>query len=916
MSTQVGPTRLIVIRSGKYDYGEIDLTAPVHLVGPNNVGKTSLIALLQLLYVDSQQYMKFSRPLDESKRYYFPDTTSYVLFEVLTPTGYQVVGVHGLGAVKRHDFERFTYEGMFDAADYIAADRIVRENRDVRLRLADRHYTTLEPKHLRAALTGVGQSRDVNLGLVPLRHRDHYSRFRTVFQHLLRLSQIRQKELKNLLLDLYRGDFRQFEIVLARDMSENLRIIRQGQTDIREWHALRPDVTKLLEYVKIRGRARRAMLPTWRRLGRASNDRRHRLTTTAQALVEQKQALVQREADLRSRHAELEAQRDTATKRLALLENKREHLQAAGKQFGGFVLEFKQQEQLDLQNKLADLDVRLHAGRTEDAPTITRRLQQLRATREDLATRLATLAESAGARLFTLLPDETTRQAVFKLFDAGILRLPWGPAGFKVTSEDEFTAWLNDFQARRDGSVYHGHGVQVELSALPEPDLASYLNAERITADLAEVDHDLKRHEEILAAIAAMQELAVARKQLQDRRDALVKEIEGWHQHVEALAGEPALLKELQQLTKEKSELTGGLARISEGLHALKDQEYELSAKVQATDGEQIQLDETLASLSAPNPEWLDPGQDAAPSVEEDEASDQDFDDISRHYLRLQNDQARYDERVQERLRIVEDRTYGKHTAATEAETVAALQQQIEALPEREKSIQELWRSLAVDLRSSFKALLEDLNFLIGRVDVLNRQLGKVTVSNLTRVRLIVEERPEWKRQIHDLLAFEDMPLFAEPQKTEAAIDEVGKLLDQHERIQLADLFGFRFEITTTDGQTRRYDNLDSIESNGTTITIKILINVLLLRELLNRDDVQMPYYLDEASSLDQDNLAAIVSYSRERGFIPVLASPDPMEAAEHLYFIAETEGRVVLDPVHSRIDLKARNSDKVGAVE
>jgi hypothetical protein len=45
----VGPSRLILIHSGIYDYGEVEMVRPLHLIGPNNVVKISLIATLQFL---------------------------------------------------------------------------------------------------------------------------------------------------------------------------------------------------------------------------------------------------------------------------------------------------------------------------------------------------------------------------------------------------------------------------------------------------------------------------------------------------------------------------------------------------------------------------------------------------------------------------------------------------------------------------------------------------------------------------------------------------------------------------------------------------------------------------------------------------------------------------------------------------
>src|SRR4029078_1668029 len=102
----VGPKRLVLLNAGQYDFADVDLDEPLHLVGPNNVGKTSLIAALQFLYIDSQNQMHFARDMRETRKYYFPDSYSYILFECLTPGGFRVVGIHGGGPLQQYEFER------------------------------------------------------------------------------------------------------------------------------------------------------------------------------------------------------------------------------------------------------------------------------------------------------------------------------------------------------------------------------------------------------------------------------------------------------------------------------------------------------------------------------------------------------------------------------------------------------------------------------------------------------------------------------------------------------------------------------------------------------------------------------------------------------------------------------------------
>ncbi|MHB8765222.1 MAG: ATP-binding protein, partial [Deferrisomatales bacterium] len=267
--TVPGPTRLVLLRAGKYDYGEVELTRPLHLVGPNNVGKTSLIATLQFLYIDDQRHMHFSRDLAETRRYYFPDADSYEKFECMTPTGFQGFGVQGLGPLKQYDLQRFAYQGRFDREDYLDDERRVRPPEEIRARLAPRGYTLLEPRHLRAALTGIGEGRGVHLGLVPLKHRDHYERFRALFRNLLRLAHLRQEELKDFLIEIHAGEFQQRAIDLERDYAGQYEKVRRGADELRDLNAIEPEARRLLALAAGRDRLRRELPALWAAAGEA-----------------------------------------------------------------------------------------------------------------------------------------------------------------------------------------------------------------------------------------------------------------------------------------------------------------------------------------------------------------------------------------------------------------------------------------------------------------------------------------------------------------------------------------------------------------------------------------------------------------------------------------------------------------------
>src|SRR3989339_1558430 len=173
---QIGPTRLILLNCGKFDYAEIDLDIPLHLIGPNNIGKTSLIAVLQFLYIDNQNKMRFSRDLNTSRKYYFPDISSFAVFESLGPEGFMMTGIHGLGPVRQYEIERFACQGRFCRTDFLAEDNSIRPWDQIKATLANKGYTSLKPADLKAALIGNDGKRradnnSINLSLVPLYRR-------------------------------------------------------------------------------------------------------------------------------------------------------------------------------------------------------------------------------------------------------------------------------------------------------------------------------------------------------------------------------------------------------------------------------------------------------------------------------------------------------------------------------------------------------------------------------------------------------------------------------------------------------------------------------------------------------------------------------------------------------------------------
>ncbi len=890
----VGPTKLILLRAGKFEYAEVELVRPLHLVGPNNVGKTSLIATLQFLYVDDQRHMHFSREMDETRRYYFPDRYSYVLFECLTPTGYQVVGVQGLGPLKQYGFQRFAYRGNFALDDYIDDQRVPRSEEAVRARLSDRSFTLLEPRHLQAALTGIGDGRGVHLGLAPIKNRDQYGRFRRVFCNLLRLSHLSQEELKRFLFDIYHADFQQRVIDLEQGgYASQYERVRKGAKELQDLQSIAEDGRRLLGLAGVRAELRRDLPGLWRSL-REAYAREESAALQRQAEYEARRAVLQNEdAGSSARRQELQDRIGETDRRLGVLDHELRKLEEAGVEFADYVIELEQAREARLAADAEELGLRLREAGREPPGRVRARIGQAQRDLAGQTELLGRLARVAATRLKALL-GEATLEPLFRLFNPALLGLTEGAEGLEILAEELLKSGSEAVLDRIADGLYRDEALRIALAALPPPDIAGFTDPGRIAERIEELKAALERDRSALQAAEEAEELrrrkAVFESELTVVRQRLLRygdyrrgleQAGAWRQERDDLAGQEAAQKaELERLINRQQEISDELRTFKDALTLLEKESAELRRRLRA--------------LAPPDPDW---GAGVAAEIPAG------LEEMLSLYGRLSQEERGISIRVAEGLQGIEGRTYCRYRAAAEAATLQTLAEELEALQEREAAVQKLWSGLAADLRRAFKSLGQDLETLKSRVDELNRQLAKVSVSNLTRLRLLVRENAQWMQRIRTVVEAEDVPLFADPKESEKALDHLGELLRSYRRVELLDLFDLNFEVTTADGGTKLYRNLESIESNGTTITIKVLVNLMLLQGLLDeRKETAIPFYLDEASSLDRDNLFAIVGQAREMGFIPVLASPEAVDAADHLYFIREQNGRVVLEPKSSLV--------------
>ncbi|MGB3221862.1 MAG: hypothetical protein WBB23_03595 [Desulforhopalus sp.] len=735
---------------------------------------------------------------------------------------------------------------------------------------------------------------------MPIRQRDHYERFRAGFGNLLRLAHLRQDELKQFLLEIHQGDFQQRTIDLETGYSSQYRKVCGEAEGLRDLRAIAEDVRRVLTLAAERDTLRRMLPGLWEAV-QAEYGRTEAEIVQRKARIDESLArLGEEESRLVGEEKQSKQERDSLLLQLGKIAVDLERHDQEKELFRDFLVDFEMARKNELELQLDRLSASLGQAVGVSAEQVRGRVGRMERELATMRRRLEQFSRNFAARILPVLADADAEK-IFRLLNPEILGLPHQDKGCEIKDEQRLATVLAELVSRCSEGVYEDQLVRLQLAGLSPPDLAAYRDAETLEQRIAEQEEVLARERQLLDAAVNSEQLQREKERLRREGDAIRDRLHRYQEFQKRLPLIKQLAREKIERENRKDQLERQLAAIAGRRQASAGEKRNLEEQVRALQSQREKMLRKIQKLAGPDPDW--PKEPFDPEKRELEA-------LIEFYERKSVEQSDIVRRFVEEFRRIEQRTYGKYLGEDETATLANLQAEVEALDEREKAVQELWKSLAAGLQSAFKGLNRDLQTLNTRIDELNRRLGRISISNLARLRLILREHAEWTRRIKTVVEVETMPLFFDRNVVSEAQNQLGELLKQHRRVELSDLFDLHFEVTSTDGQTRHYPHLDSIESNGTTITIKVLINLILLKGLLGDKEVSIPFYLDEASSLDRENLAAIVKEAGKMGFVAVLASPEAMEAADSLYFLRENNGRIMLDPKTSllRIERKGEN--------
>ncbi|MES9898553.1 MAG: hypothetical protein ABW148_05970 [Sedimenticola sp.] len=901
-----GIRRLLLLNTASYSLGDFPLDRPLSISAPNNRGKSTAINALQFPFLSNMNDMSFPRSNEDTRKYYFPYDNSYVVSEIVTETGTYIVGAAGKGQASGYDYRLFAYQSKLDISDFLVSDgeteeKQVRNYKELVAHLAKRGIwvKSLHPKQMRDVLMGktitLPNDEKFTIGVFRLRTMtdENYRLFIRVFKNLLHMNNVNLDEIKRLLIDVLLPG----EGSTAVDFMARYRILNEevesakGRADTAI--KITSDVKKLAEAKVSRDEAYGILRTLFSPITTAYERDRERREKEIQEIEHEILSIKPRMHDLKVSQTPLQ----DSIQEFAIKENELKiQLDVIEEGEAKFILyglvDHIHQQIATMQAKVEQLVGELQRTHPEDIKGIRSDLKAINQQEKDIIARMSSIDNNL---LFVLTEHfgEAQIQTIAKLLNRDLLSsLPIGEGGVTVLDEEQFIEHISGALSYCKGGYYDDGQVKVNLEKLQSIDIDDYFNYDTIQESLTRLEKRRTELERDLAVALDYKGMEQSKKDLLTKIKEEEQNLTEYKVFLEARKGKAVLEDTLASGTSDLKAAKKELGGITDKLLKLSEEKQFLAANKTSKETGLVSLVSKYAQvipIPSAEPMGTEPSHRLPTALE----------DMIDTYLLALEARRSAKEQIEQRLAIIEGKNGLRFTSGQgEDTTIRELVEAIEGTDEYIKQQENCQKAVSQEIGALLKGLTDRFDAFVHEIRRFNRQMNSRKISNINRIEFVVDGNNDILRAVKEIV--DQDSIFSEPESVHRAVKQLDDLITRKNvKLSLECLFNMGIEVELEDGKVTGSFNDANIQSTGTGLTVKVILNVMLLNRLLFIKDgqvVNIPIYIDEAGQIDPANQQTLIDQCLPAGFVPVFASVEAQATADYWIGLNEVGGRIYVD--------------------
>lgn len=866
-------TRISLINSKGYGKAEmkLDNCDSMQLVGPNNIGKSTLIYALNFLFVVDGQKMSFSgqRKGDkETIHHYFPThNKSFLIFEI-NKLGYYCI------LVKRNtdgELEYYKIDSEYDEEYFFenegAHQRLLNFD-EVIGKLLEKgivHSKFATKSDVFNLVYHRGTKNNAVVWLEDTVKADGLSNnFSKVYRYLINSKLITNKTLKESLIiaDNRENEGLNFSQKNKKDITDLLRI----NEEIKSIKSVRTDFLEFRESVKVYNSKTRIVSE----LISAFN------SSYTAAIPELEISSIERGRHIAAVHNEIN-----------------EILKPKELNYASYIGE----KNADVKNKtnlLAEKQAALNEiHKYESVDFLKESLRNLDKDRKDIETRFTTIEiQKLSSKQLEMRIDKLNYQIASlenQIDNYNNLLI------HKISDNEEVKQLLNSVLSEQVTSLPSKQikkpikKISAKLLAIFDGEiditkgitLKEFKSVKELKDELKGLQIEKKQTEELLKTV-------VDKEKIDSKLKVILNEIELIKEKVKLIESKPALEKQIRSitddiktLTLEKKELEEFLSSLVKEISQKQIMFDKLQEEKRGLEGRVRELKERKIEVEAIN---------LAPTdYETNDNLDYIFSKIQIHQK----------DRIE--LKVKKDATFDnlkyrlRNSSADIEQFISFVEDEIACLADKERSIDGLLSSISTQFANPAYTLLkryeEFKQFVYTKF---NEKLSQTRISNIEsmKIDLLDNERIIGElKKIASIQEFNGQMSFEFDQSENLKV--LNAYLDSGKRVSFDELFNIEL-LLHIKGTDKRVDLANQVESDGTDRMIRLVMIMSIINRLAVTDEQnKIALFIDEVATIDKQNRPEIVKFCKEHNFLPIFAAPDAVEGFNKYYFIYPSKGKI-----------------------
>ena len=877
--------RLLILQSEIYSKADIELgdCDSLQIVGPNNIGKSTLIYALNFLYIIDGKQMTFSGDRSGDKttiNHYFPTiNSSYIIFEIFKKRYYCIL-------VKKNDEGSLDYYKI--ESDYKEEHYFEQTPEGQRLKKFDSLFTKListgvvhsKFSNKRDIFNFVYQKGKKNNGVVwlnegaTLDQREISNNFSKIYRYLINPKLIDNKTLKDSLIiadnkeneEVEFSKKNQTDIQTLFKYNKEIKIIKSIQKSflefkesVNQYKAKDQILSELVfaferlyssVYVDINTKVseKKKELNNYRvKLNEELNIQQNSLTKSIGGLevtLSQKQSFIE---ELNKKISKIKTSSDSIeflNTSLSNLNEKRKDIESKITQVENQNLKSK-----DLESKISKLSQEILKLERQIDTYSNLLIHQISKNDKDKELLNAILSDS-----ITTLPKENIQSSIVKLND--VMKIFDGAISIPKDFKGKTIASIDDLRSNKEEVLNDKLNCERLLPISKD--------RERHNIELQKIQNEIKEKNAKIEELNSLPELEKNLIKEEVEQKNLIQEKESNETKLKQINEQiKNINQQIEILTKDISQLESRITKI---------QEWKIKIEQSGIKHIEYQTNETLENL---------------------------YKNFERN-LNERNELKNKKESLFESLKAKTETIF-----ASEDEFINYIDTEFATLENKQKSIDALLKNISTQFSIPCKTLhskFEEFEAFIK--NQFNTKIKKIKISDIDSLYIEIIQNEFLIKDLKKIMEIRNIT-FNELNFDDQSenLNALNKYLDNQTIIKFKDLFDIKLHLYKK-GVHKVVDLIKQIESDGTDKMIRLVIIMSIIHQIaINDVENKIVIFVDEIGTIDEANRIEILNFCKENNFIPISAAPLHFyDGFDKYYYMRRSEGKIVISEKNGNV--------------